>query len=211
MKAVIRRIVRRIVRRLGPVGRFVDKLNDGIGRVIRWLALAMVLVGAGTAVVRFASGQWGFSINLTPPTEIQWYLFSIIFLLGAAYGLRHDVHVRVDVLYERLSARTRAGIDFVGGALFLLPFCAAMLYFSWRPVWSSWKIREVSPDPGGLSRWPIKALILLSFMLLAAQGIRQIVKHGAVLFGTAPEEDEDGADEAGAGAADHGVPMEPVR
>ena len=163
----------------------------------------MVLVGAGTAVVRFASGQWGFSVNLTPPTEVQWYLFSIIFLLGAAYGLRHDVHVRVDVLYERLSARARAWIDFLGGVLFLLPFSAAMLYYSWRPVLASWKIREISPDPGGLPRWPIKALILVSFALLAAQGVRQIVRHGSVLFAKRGEEET----EAGAAGAGQAVPM----
>lgn len=162
----------------------VEWLNEGIGSVIRWLALAMVLVGAGTAMVRFASGRIGFSVNLTPPTELQWYIFSIIFLLGAAYGLKHDVHVRVDVLYERLSERGRSLIDFLGGVLFLIPFCGAMLYYSWNPVRISWQIQETSPDPGGLPRWPVKALILVCFVLLALQGLVQISKSARGLFRT---------------------------
>jgi len=179
------------------LSRGIDRLNDYIGSIIRWLALVMVLVGAATAVLRFASGQLGFSINLTPPTEVQWYLFSVIFLLGAAYGLRCNAHVRVDVLYERLSERTQALIDFLGGIIFLLPFSGAMLYYSWRPVRNSFQIREISPDPGGLPRWPIKALIIVSFVLLAVQGIVQVARSAGVVFGSGRQETAASAAEGG--------------
>ena len=100
----------------------VDGLNDRIGAVIRWLALIMVLVGAISAVVRYFGRSQQWTLNLTPATEAQWYLFSVIFLLGAAYGLNHDVHVRVDVMYERMKPKTQAWIDLGGTVLFLIPF-----------------------------------------------------------------------------------------
>ena len=98
--------------------------------------------------------------------EAQWYLFSMIFLMGAAYGLNHDVHVRVDVMYERMSAKTQAIIDMVGTVVFLIPFSILMLYVSFPAVQNSFSVQEMSPDPGGLPRYPIKALILVSFVLL---------------------------------------------
>jgi len=165
----------------------IDALNNKIGSVIRWLSLAMVLLGAGTALLRYFSRGLGLSMNLTPPTELQWYFFSLIFLLGAAYGLNQNVHVRVDVLYEKLSAKGRAWIDLVGSLLFLLPFSIVMLYVSWPAVRNSFSIREMSPDPGGLPRWPIKIVILVSFVLLVLQGLSQIVKQVEIIRGTVPE------------------------
>jgi TRAP-type mannitol/chloroaromatic compound transport system permease small subunit len=115
-------------------------------------------------------------LNLTPASEAQWYMFSVIFLLGAAYALRHDVHVRVDVLYERLGPKARGWVDLVGAITFLVPFAILMLWVSFPAVRTSWRIRETSPDPGGLPRWPIKALILVSFALLLLQAVSQVVK-----------------------------------
>ena len=149
--------------------------------MIRWLTLVMALVGAATAGLRYSSRGLGLSFNLTPQTELQWYLFSLIFLLGAAYGLRHDVHVRVDVLYSELNPKKRAWIDLIGHVLFLIPFCIVMLYVSWPAVQNSWSIREMSPDPGGLPRYPIKMVILLSFVLLVGQGYSQILKQVSIL------------------------------
>lgn len=167
----------------------IDGLNDKLGIVIRWLALFMVLIGATNAIVRYfaRSQQWG--LNLTPATEAQWYLFSIIFLLGAAYGLNHDVHVRVDVMYERMSAKTQACIDMAGTIFFLIPFSLLMLYVSFPAVQASWSVREMSPDPGGLPRYPIKALILVSFTLLLLQAFSQLVKQLDVIRGIVPELD----------------------
>ncbi|HUF76952.1 MAG TPA: TRAP transporter small permease subunit [Longimicrobiales bacterium] len=141
----------------------------------------MVLLGAGATLLRYSSRWLGLTLNLTPATEAQWYMFSVIFLLGAAYALRHDVHVRVDVLYERVSARARGWIDLLGTLLFLVPFSVMMLWVSFPAVRSSWQVRETSPDPGGLSRWPIKALILVSFALLLLQALSQVVKHVALI------------------------------
>lgn len=175
----------------------VDRINEGLGGVLRWLALVMVLVGAYNAVARYASRYIGMQLSSNALNELQWYLFSAIFLLGAAYGLRKDVHVRVDVLYGRLSRKGRAWIDLAGGVLFLLPFCVLMLWVSYPAVRNSWVIRETSPDPGGLSRWPIKALILVSFALLALQGLAQIARDVAILRGREwPLEDERRAERA---------------
>jgi TRAP-type mannitol/chloroaromatic compound transport system permease small subunit len=165
----------------------IDGLNNKIGMVIRWLALLMVLIGAANAVVRYFARSQRWSLNLTGATEAQWYLFSVIFLLGAAYGLNHDVHVRVDVMYERMTAKGQAWVDLIGTFIFLIPFSVLMLYVSYPAVRISWAIREVSPDPGGLPRYPIKALILVSFVLLLLQAVSQIVKHLDVIMGTAPE------------------------
>ena len=110
-----------------------------------------------------------------------------MFLLGAAYGLNHDYHVRVDVLYARLSRRARAWIDLIGSVLFLAPFASVMLWVLWGPVRNSRAILETSPDPGGLPRYPIKTVILVSFFLLLLQAISQIVKNAAIL--TEPESD----------------------
>jgi len=166
---------------LGRASRLIDALNDRIGAGIRWLALIMVLLGAYNAVARYLTRWVGVSLSSNAYLDLQWYFFSLIFLLGAAYGLRRDVHVRVDVLYSRLSARGRAWIDLAGSVLFLLPFSVLMLVVSWPAVRNSWAVHETSPDPGGLPRYPIKTVILLSFVLLVLQGFSQIVKQVEIL------------------------------
>lgn len=159
----------------------IDGLNDRVGAAIRWLALVMVLVGAFNALARYATRYTDVSLSSNAYLDLQWYFFSLIFLLGAAYGLLHDVHVRVDVVYGRLSRKARAWIDLAGTVLFMLPFSILMLYVSWPAVRNSWQIREVSPDPGGLARWPIKAVILIGFTLLVLQGFSQLVKQIEIL------------------------------
>lgn len=169
----------------------VDRLNDMLGASIRWLVLAMVFVGAGTAILRYAGRTFDWSMNLTPGTELQWYMFSLVFLMGAAYGVRHDAHVRVDVLYSTLSRTKRAWIDLVGTVLFLIPFSVVMLIVSWPAVMNSVSVRERSPDPGGLARWPIKIVILISFALLIVQALSQITKYIDVIRGArVPEPQE---------------------
>ena len=155
----------------------IDRANDRVGAAIQWLVLLMVLVGAFNALARYATRYTGISLSSNAYFDLQWYMFSLIFLLGAAYGLNKDVHVRVDVLYSRLSVRGRAWIDLAGSVLFLLPFCAMMLWVSWPFVRNSWAVLEGSPDPGGLPRYPIKTLILVSFFLLFLQGVSQTIKQ----------------------------------
>ena len=181
---------------LRKLGAGIDGLNDKIGVTIRWLTLIMVLIGAVSALVRYFARGLGLALNLTPLIEAQWYAFSVIFLMGAAYGVSKDVHVRVDVLYSALSKKIRAWIDLIGTVVFLVPFSILMLYVSWPAVRNSFSIREVSPDPGGLPRYPIKALILVSFGLLVLQAVSHLTKQVDILRG----EDGDGQ-EAETGAA----------
>ncbi len=162
-------------------------MNDGIGKLTRWLALIMILIGAYNALARYATRYLEITLSSNALNELQWYMFSVIFLLGAAYGLRHDVHVRVDVMYAKLSDKGRAWIDLLGTVLFLIPFSLLMLWVSYPSVMRSWKIREVSPDPGGLPRYPIKALVLVSFTLLVLQGLSRIVYLVNFLKNGAPE------------------------
>jgi TRAP-type mannitol/chloroaromatic compound transport system permease small subunit len=167
--------------RLLVVSRWIDAVNDRVGRGVRWLLVVMVLLGAGNALLRY-SGRWlRWDLSSNALIEAQWYLFGVVFLLGGAYTLRHRAHVRVDVLYERLSSRQRAWIDVLGHALFLLPFCALMLWVSWEPVIDAWRRGEVSPDPGGLPRYLIMTVVPLAFALLALQGLSELIKGWAAL------------------------------
>lgn len=168
--------------------RAADALSEWTGRAVSWLVGAMVLVAAFNAVARYA-GRWtGANLSSNAYLELQWYLFSIVFLLGGSYALRHDAHVRVDVFYGRLTARGRAWVDLAGTVLFLIPFCVFMLAASWPSVAASWRVRELSPDPGGLPRYPVKTVVLAAFLLLIVQGAAEAVKRVRVLRGAAPPE-----------------------
>ena len=159
----------------------IDAFNDRVGAVIRWLVLLMVLVGAYNALARYVTRYVDVGLTSNALIDLQWYLFSLVFLLGAAYALNRDVHVRVDVVYSRFGEKGRAWVDLLGTLFFLIPFSVVMLWVSWPAVRNSWVIGEVSPDPGGLPRYPIKAVILVSFVLLLLQGWAQVVKKVAVI------------------------------
>jgi TRAP-type mannitol/chloroaromatic compound transport system permease small subunit len=161
----------------------VDRLTGGIGSLLRWLTLAMVAVAAGNAVLRYAGRFVGANLTSNASIEAQWYLFSVVFLLGAAVAVLRDAHVRVDVLYGRLDRRGRAAVDLVGGLLLLLPFSWFCFWVCSPSVRESVRVWEVSPDPGGLPRWPIKAMMLACFGLLMAQGGSEVVKRIAILAG----------------------------
>jgi TRAP-type mannitol/chloroaromatic compound transport system permease small subunit len=175
-----------VLRRLASV---IDRVNEWLGRGVYWLTLAMVLIGAYNAVARYLDRFTGWGLSSNTYIELQWYLFSLVFLLGAAYTLKHDSHVRVDVLYGRLSARNKAWVNLLGVVLFLFPFCLLMLIMSWSSVQNSWSVMEMSPDPGGLPRYPIKTVIPIAFILLMFQGVSMLVAQIDVLRNTAgPEE-----------------------
>jgi len=171
----------RRVTALQRISAAIDRLNDRIGSAIQWLALVMVVIGAFNAIARYADQYTGMSLSSNAYLDLQWYFFSLIFLMGAAYGLNHDYHVRVDVMYARLSRRARAWIDLTGSVLFLVPFAVLMFWISWGWVVRSWTILETSADPGGLPRYPIKSVVLVSFLLLLLQALSQIVKNAAIL------------------------------
>lgn len=159
----------------------IDRINELIGRGLYWLSLLMVLIGVYNATVRYFGFFIGRNLSSNAYLEAQWYLFGLLFLLGAAYGLRHNVHVRVDILHTRWSERTRAWVELLGTLLFLLPFCLLVLWLSLDWVGMSLKVRETSPNPGGLLRYPIKMVIPAAFMLLFLQGVSQLIKAAAVL------------------------------
>lgn len=165
--------------------RSIDGLNELFGRGVAWLCLLMVLIGAYNAVARYLGRFIGRNLSSNSYIELQWYLFSAVFLLGAAYALRHNVHVRVDVVYGKLSRRARAWVDLLGTIVLLLPFAGVTLWLSVPSVLESFRIREVSPDPGGLPRYPLKALLLVSFGLLMLQGLAQLARYVAILRGRA--------------------------
>ncbi|MCB9760503.1 MAG: TRAP transporter small permease subunit [Alphaproteobacteria bacterium] len=171
------------MRALLTLSRWIDRLNGALGRLVAWLTLVMVLVGAGNAILRYLSRFAGQNLTSNASIELQWYLFSAVFLLGTAATLRDDAHVRVDVLYGRLSPRGKAWLNLVGALVFLLPFCGFALWVSWPSVAASWAVWEGSPDPGGLPRYPVKSLILVSFWLLIFQGVSEAIKSANLLWG----------------------------
>jgi TRAP-type mannitol/chloroaromatic compound transport system permease small subunit len=163
------------------ISRGIDALNERVGRLVIWLVLFSALISAGNAFSRY-----GLNASSNAWLEVQWYMFSFIFLLGAGYTLKHNGHVRIDVFYGRFSPRLQAWVDIVGAALFLLPLALLVGGLGWSGFAESWAIGETSPDAGGLTRWPVRLAIPLGFALLALQGISEIIKRVAFLAGRAP-------------------------
>jgi TRAP-type mannitol/chloroaromatic compound transport system permease small subunit len=161
--------------------RGIDALNEAVGRGVKWLVLIATLISAGNASLRY-----GFDLSSNAWLELQWYLFALIFLLGAGYTLKHNGHVRIDVIYGRLSTRVQAWIDLFGSLLFLLPVAGLMAWFSWSMFVEAWSIQEVSADSGGLLRWPIKLALPLGFGLLFLQGVSESIKRAGMLAGQLP-------------------------
>ncbi len=158
------------------VAAVIDRFTVKLGHGVSWLALVMVMVGAFNAVARYLGRFIGVNLSSNAYIETQWYLFSLLFLLCAGYALQQNAHVRVDVLFARFSPRVQCWINILGAALLLLPFCVFVLWVSWPVVMNSWAVREVSPDPGGLPRWPLKAVVPICFVLLMIQGISELIK-----------------------------------
>lgn len=180
------------------VARSIDRVTESIGRVMLWLSLAMVLIGAFNVLARYLGPSVGLHLSGNVYLELQTYLYALVFLLGAPYALRHGAHVRVDIWYASRRPRTRAWIDILGFLFLLLPFCLLGLWFSWSYVASSWATLEGSPNAGGLPRYPIKTAILASFALLIVQGASETIKNAARLRGH--DVDGDGESEGPTGA-----------
>ncbi len=161
--------------------RWAERVSAAIGWLSARLVVVMVAAGALGALLRYLAPLLGITPALNAIGDVQWMLFSAVFLLGAAWALAEDAHVRVDVLYARLSPRRRAFVDLVGTLGLLLPFCALLLWASWPAVVESVAIREAALDAGGLARWPVKLLVPLGVVLLALQGVAQAVRAAAAL------------------------------
>lgn len=156
----------------------IDRLNTVVGRAITWLVLVMTLISSGNAVIRYT-----FNSSSNAWLEIQWYLFSAVFLLCAGYTLLNNEHIRIDVIAGRFSRRTQTWIEVIGGLFFLLPMSCLILWLSWPIFMSSLVSGEMSSDAGGLIRWPAKLLIPVGFALLALQGVSETIKRVAFLMG----------------------------
>jgi TRAP-type mannitol/chloroaromatic compound transport system permease small subunit len=179
--------------KLLQIANALDRFQDRFGKWLYWVALAMVVVGGFNTVVRYTDKFTGMGISSNMYLELQWYLFSILFLFGASYTLKHDDHVRVDILYSKLGVKGKAWINVLGTLILLIPFCVLMLWVSWPAVANSWAVLEVSPDPGGLPRYPIKTVLLVAFVMILVQGISMLFRNLAILMGaeTAFESDAD--------------------
>ena len=177
----------------------VDRISTVIGKVIIWMVLAATLISAANAVARKA-----FNFGSNAFLEIQWYLFAAVFLLGAGITLLQNAHVRIDVLSNRLSSRTRAWIDIVGIVVFLLPLCYFMITFAWPIVYGAYVSGEMSSNAGGLIRWPVYALVPIGFFFLGLQALSELVKRAGFLTGHG---DDPFADEAPA----HGLDPDEIK
>jgi len=159
---------------------WIDIIGEWSGRIIAWLILLLMLI-----IVYQASMVALFSIGSVALQELQWHLFALVFLIGAAYTLKYDDHVRVDIIYNSnwLTDRHRAWIDLLGGLFMLVPFCLVVIIASWPFVYNAFIYAEGSPDPGGLPyRFLLKASIPLGFLLLMLQGIGNSLKSWLYLL-----------------------------
>ncbi len=168
------------------VSRVIDTVNEWMGRLTFWLVLLMVGVGAYNAIVRTVDREFGTRLSTNTLLELQWYLFALVFLFAAAYILKMNQHIRVDVIYSRLSRRRQAWVDMLGSLLWTIPAVTALFILSIPLVEFSVRVREMSPDPGGLPRWPLKLAMLPALLLLALQGLSEFIKNLAFLRGDLP-------------------------
>jgi len=160
------------------LSRLIDSVNEKIAGVVSWALLAAVLICAGNALIHYV-----FNYSTNAWLEIQWYLYSAVFMLASAYTLKRDEHVRVDVFVGRFSKRTQVWIDLFGFLLFLLPICLLILWYGIPFALISIQSAEMSSNAGGLIVWPAKLLVPLGFLLLVLQGISEIIKRIAFLAG----------------------------
>ncbi|MGB3468198.1 MAG: TRAP transporter small permease subunit [Cyclobacteriaceae bacterium] len=145
----------------------IDKLNVVIGRLFSWLTTLLMLVICFDVLMRYV-----FNSSSAALTETEWHLFAALFMMGAAYTLKYDKHVRVDVFYTNFSDKRKAWVDLIGTLIFLFPFCYVVVTTSIPFVMNAFEVQETSPDPGGLpARYIIKSVIPIGFSLLFLQGI----------------------------------------
>ncbi len=179
------------MRILLKISGFIDEMSEWSGKIAVWVVLLVVAIGFYNVFVRYVGRFTGIQLSSNVYIELQWYLYSIIFFLGFPYILKHGVNVRVDILYARWSEKTQAWVDLVATVLLLIPLCIIGFYVTVNPVlisWGrlpngTWDTWELSPDPAGLPRAPIKSMILVAFGMLLLQSIAQVIKYIAIITG----------------------------
>jgi TRAP-type mannitol/chloroaromatic compound transport system permease small subunit len=185
----------------------IDTFTEWLGTLSTALVLVTIVIGFYNVVARYVGRFIGMTLASNFYIEAQWYLYSLVFFLGFAYILKHDVNVRVDFLYANWSPKTKALINLFGTLLLLIPFCVMGIYVTVNPVLSSWGLLpngtwgpwEMSPDPDGLPRAPLKSMIIVAFGTLILQSVAQIIKYIAVLRGSEEVYQELVAEAAGQG------------
>lgn len=164
----------------------IDFINEWIGRGVAWATFGLVLLVFVDVVLRYV-----FKTSYVFAQEMEWHLFSFIFLIGAGYTLLHEGHVRVDIVYQLLGPKPRAWINLIGVILFLIPGCYLVIKTSITFVLTAWEVLEGSPDPGGVPyRFIVKGFIPVGFFLLLLQGISLGIKSFWILRGVAVPEDQ---------------------
>jgi TRAP-type mannitol/chloroaromatic compound transport system permease small subunit len=164
------------------LARLIDAVNTRVFRIVMWLILAVTLISAGNAIIRYL-----FNISSNAWLELQWYLFAAIFLFAAPYTLQQNEMVRIDIITGRFSKRVQAWIDVLGTLFFLLPMTLMILYLSWPVFLQALQRGEMSSNAGGLIVWPARLLVPIGFALLTLQGISQLIKYAAFLTGDGPD------------------------
>lgn len=160
------------------LSRVIDAINDRIGKAVSWLILLAIIVSTGNAIVRKV-----FNVSSNGWLELQWYLFGGAFMLAAAYTLKQNEHIRIDILYGALPRRKQHWIDLFGHIFFLMPMTILMIWLLVPYTLNSIRTGEMSSNSGGLILWPAKAILLAGFVLLFIQGISEIIKKIAVMRG----------------------------
>lgn len=174
---------------------FVDMMTEWFGKVAMYIVMLTVFVGFANVVLRYLGRFVGVRLTSNLVIELQWYLYSLIFFFGFAYILKHGINVRVDFWYADQSKERKAWIDIIGHLLSLIPFAIIGIWVTYQPVLTSWGLRpngdwgtwELSPDPSGLPRAPIKSMIIFAFLTLLLQAIAEMIKLYATVSGRAEE------------------------
>jgi TRAP-type mannitol/chloroaromatic compound transport system permease small subunit len=177
----------------------IDRFNRWMSLIAIWFVLLAALLSAANAFFRYSINEIAslarthkefkflntvlevYGANSNAFLEAQWYMFAAMAMFGAAYTLKLNEHVRVDLFYGWVTERTRTWIDLIGGIFCLMPFCIALAYITWPWFVDAWHSGEISTNAGGLVRWPVKLILPVGFFFVAVQGISEIIKCIAVL------------------------------
>ncbi len=179
------------MRTLLRMARAIDVLSEWMGNASTALVIITIAVGFYNVIARFVGRYIGVNLASNLYIEAQWYLYSLVFFLGFAYILKHDINVRVDFLYTNWTPKRQAWVNLCGTLLFLIPFCIMGIWVTFNPVLSSWGrlpngtwgAWEMSPDPDGLPRAPLKSMIIVAFATLLLQAFSQLIKYIAIIRG----------------------------
>lgn len=175
---------------LAKVSRAIDRFSEWLGNLAVYVVLLTVFIGFLNVVLRYLGRFTGTQLTSNRFIETQWYLYSLIFFFGFAYILKNGINVRVDFWFANQSKKLQATIDLIGHFIALIPFCIIGLWVTYSPVLRSWGLLangtwgpwELSPDPDGWPRAPIKSMILVAFFTLLLQAFSEVIKLVAVLL-----------------------------